>query len=152
MKKSNLIRVFALITALCLTAVIFVGCANKKENVNGYCKVVLGNAEQTAYTVNLDEITVENGLLSLLDHLKEAESLTYECDPSGFLTEVGDVKQDASTGTYIYIYTSVEADQDVSEYKTTLTYEDMTLVSTGVGAKDMTLEDGAVIYIGTIVW
>ena len=137
--------------ALCLAATIFMGCA-KKKNVNGYCKVVLGNENQTAYTVDLDEITVDNGLFSVLDHLKKAEGLTYSCDPSGFLTEVGNVKQDTSTGTYIYIYTSVEADQDVSQYATTMTYNGLTLISSGVGAKDMTVSDGAVIYIGTIVW
>ena len=151
MKKTNLTRVIALIAAICILSVIFVSC-KKEESVNGYCTVVLGNAEQTAYTVNLDEVTVDNGLFSVLDYLKENESLTYACDASGFLTEVGDVKQDAAAGIYIYLYTSVAKDQDVSEYKTEQPYGDMTLVSSGVGAKDMTIEDGAVIYIGTVAW
>ena len=151
MKKTKFLRVLAIIMALCLAATIFMGCT-RKESVNGYCTVVLGNANQTAYTVNLDNVTIDNGLISLLDHLKKAEGLTYSCDPSGFLTEVGDVKQDTGAGVYIYIYTSVEKDQDVSQYAKAMTYNSSTLVSTGVGAKDMTIEDGAVIYIGTIVW
>ena len=151
MKKTKILRVLAIIMALCLTATIFMGCT-RKESVNGYCTVVLGNANQTAYTVDLDKVTIDNGLISLLDYLKKAEGLTYSCDPSGFLTVVADVKQDTDTGVYIYIYTSVEKDQDVSQYATTMTYNGLTLVNAGVGAKDMTIEDGAVIYIGTIVW
>ena len=151
MKKTNLIRVIAIIAAICMLSLTFVSC-KKEESVNGYCTIVLGNASETAYTVNLDDLTVDNGLFSVLDYLKENEGLTYSCDASGFLTEVGDVKQDTSAGVYIYLYTSVVKDQDVSEYKTEQVYGNMTLVSSGVGAKDMTVENGAVIYIGTVSW
>ena len=103
------------------------------------------------YRVNLDKVEGENGLLSVLEYLKTENELTYNAD-AGFLTEVGQVKQDADAGTYVYIWTSVEADMDVSAWATTMDYNDMTLTSSGVGAKDMTLCDGAVIYIGTISW
>ena len=152
MKKTNLIRVIAIIAAICMLSLVFVSCKKEAESVNGYCTLVLGNEAETAYTVNLDNLTVDNGLFSVLDYLKENENLTYACDVSGFLTEVGDIKQDTSAGVYIYLYTSVVKDQDVSEYKTEQAYGDMTLVSAGVGAKDMTIENGAVIYIGTISW
>jgi hypothetical protein len=151
MKKTNLTRVIAIIAAICILSVCFVSC-KKEQSVNGYCTVVLGNEEETSYTVNLDKVTVDKGLISLLDYLKETEGLTYSCDASDFLTAVGDVEQDVSSSTYIYIFTSVEKDQDVSEYKVTISYNDMSLVSSGVGAKDMTITDGAVIYIGTMVW
>ena len=173
MKKAKFLRVLTLLMALCLVSLLFIGCdktntnndANEttantlettaevgSQNVKGYCKIVLGDANKTEYEVNLDLVKIDNGLFSVLDYLKTTKGLTYACDASGFLTEVGNVKQDTSAGVYVYLFTSVAKDQDVSQYKTTQTYGDMTLVSAGVGAKDMTIENGAVIYIGTISW
>ena len=40
--------------------------------------------------------------------------------------------------TFVYIYTSVEADFDVSEYKSEVEYEGKTLVSSGKGFSEMT--------------
>ena len=187
MKKTNFLRVLALIMALCLASVLFVGCKDEdtpeaqettaaqsaesteapsssgdtsteaqateaKQSEKGYIKLVLSTNEDEAYIIDLDNVTGKDGVLSLLDYMKNENMLTYDCDASGFLTRVGDVAQDAAAGKYIYIYTSVTKDQDVSAYASTVTYKDMTLVSTGVGAKDMTLEADAVIYVGTIVW
>ena len=174
MKKTKFLRVVTILMALCLVSLLFIGCDKtstnndtatqtsaqtseststaESKNVKGYCKIVLGDTSKTEYEVNLDLVTVDNGLLSVLDYLKAEKGLTYACDASGFLTEVGGVKQDTSAGVYVYLFTSVVKDQDVSKYKTTQTYGDMTLVSAGVGTKDMTIENGAVIYIGTISW
>jgi hypothetical protein len=172
MKKTKFLRVLTLLMALCLVSLLFVGCEKtdnddtdsstpttaessteaSSQNVKGYCKVVLGDTNKTEYEVNLDLVKIDNGLFSVLDHLKTTKGLTYACDASGFLTEVGGVKQDTTAGVYVYLFTSVAKDQDVSQYKSTQTYGDMTLVSAGVGAKDMTIENGAVIYIGTISW
>ena len=66
------------------------------------------------------------------------------------MSAVGDLKQEGNR--YIYLYTSVEEDFDVSEYKSTVEYKGQTLTSAGVGAKDMHVKDGAVIYIGTITF
>jgi hypothetical protein len=172
MKKTKFLRVLTLLMALCLVSLLFVGCEKtynddmdsstpttaessteaSSQNVKGYCKVVLGDTNKTEYEVNLDLVKIDNGLFSVLDHLKTTKGLTYACNASGFLTEVGGVKQDTTAGVYVYLFTSVAKDQDVSQYKSTQTYGDMTLVSAGVGAKDMTIENGAVIYIGTISW
>ncbi len=40
----------------------------------------------------------------------------------------------------------------MSAYASTKTYGELTLTSTGVGAKDMTVTDGATIYIGLYSW
>ena len=172
MKKTKFLRVLALIMALCLTSVIFIGCnkddtqaetsaqttessastPTESQNVKGYCKIVLGDENKTEYEIDLDLVKTDNGLLSVLDYLKETKGLTYSCDASGFLTEVGNVKQDTTAGVYIYLYTSVVKDQDVSQYATTVKYNDFTLVSAGVGTKDMTISKDAIIYIGTISW
>ena len=175
MKKTKILRVLAIIMALCLMSVAFIGCqktdepadttqtttsatentaetTEEKKSVKGYTTIVLETNTDVTYLIDLDNVTGTNGFLSVLEYMKSQNKLTYECDASGFLTRVGDVAQDTAAGKYIYIYTSVEKDQDVSQYATTMTYNGLTLVSAGVGAKDMTVEDGAVIYIGTIVW
>ena len=176
MKHTTLTRILALLLALTFIGLMFVGCARTQEPTDtetssaadtttapsttapaeetsekGFCTIVIEGDPATEYRVNLDKVTGMNGLLAVLEYLKTEKSLTYVAE-SGFLTEVGDIKQDTSAGVYIYLYTSVVKDQDVSEYKTEQAYGDMTLVSAGVGAKDMTIENGAVIYIGTISW
>ena len=145
MKRNSFTRLLSLLSALCLLGMLFIGC--EKKSVNGTCTVVLAGDPETEYTVDLDDLTVDNGLFSVLDHL----SLHYH-ENGGMLTEVESVKQDTAAGIYVYLWTSVEADQDVSEYKSTKVYGDLTLVSAGIGAKDMTITDGAVIYIGTVAW
>ncbi len=154
MKKKSL-KVAALVLTMLLTLAMFVGCGEKAPDTKGSCTIVVGSASEKAYTAPLDKVTGTNGLISVLDYLKEAEGLTYTSNDSGYgayLTQVDDIKEDAENGTYLYIWTSVAADFDVSEYATQKTYGDKTLTSSGVGATQMTIEDGAVIYIGTITY
>ena len=108
-------------------------------------------AEEKSYTVSLDGISLDKGLVSILDALKSEGKLDYGITDT-FLDYVGDVKNDYEKGEYVYIYTSVIADQDVSEYKQTVTYQGTELVSAGVGAIEMTVEDGAIFYVSTIKW
>ena len=68
------------------------------------------------------------------------------------VSKIGNLENDYTNGVYIYLYTSVAADQDVSSYATTKEYNGMTLVSSGVGLSDMSAPDGAVIYVGTIFY
>ena len=150
-KKSGVIRAIALSLVLLMTLLTLASCGGTLGS-KGTLTLVLGTDDEPTIRVNLSKVSGDRGLLSVLDYLQMEERLTYKADASGFLTEVGPVKQDVASGTYIYIWTSVEADFDVSEYATTLEYDGKTLTSTGVGAKDMTIEDGAIIYIGTIEW
>ena len=149
MKTNKRIRILSLLLVLVLICSAFVGCAETSQT--GFATIVIEGDPAVEYRVNLDKVEGDDGLLSVLEYLKTANGLAYNAD-AGFLTEVGEVKQDADAGVYIYIWTSVDADKDVSAYATTKDYKDMTLTSTGVGAKDMTVCDGAVIYIGTISW
>ena len=176
MKKQAFTRTLALLLALAFVCFAFVGCnltlqepteaeaATKPTNTvtttpapseetseKGFCTIVLDGDPAVEYRVNLDKVTGNDGLLSVLEYLKNEKSLSYVAD-SGFLTEVGAIKQDAAAGKYVYIWTSVEKDFDVSQYASTKTYGDLTLTSSGVGAKDMTLTDGAMIYIGIYTW
>lgn len=151
MKHIKFTRTLALLLALTLVCLAFVACSKKEMSETGFCTIVIEGAPAVEYRVNLDKVTGNDGLLSVLDYLKEAEGLTYSAN-AGFLTEVGTVKQDATLGNYVYIWTSVEKDFDVSAYASTKTYGDQALTSAGVGAKDMTLTDGALIYIGIYTW
>lgn len=113
--------------------------------------LVVGTDEPTAYTVEIDNVEITDGLMSVLEYLKTTEGLEYTSDDTGygaFLTKIGALEQ--KDNTYIYLYTSVEKDMDVSQYATTVEFEGKTLTSSGVGASEMTIEDGCTIYIGTI--
>ena len=176
MKHTTLTRVLALLLALTFIGLMFVSCARTQEPTDtetssaadtttapsttapaeetsekGFCTIVIEGDPATEYRVNLDKVTGMNGLLAVLEYLKTEKSLTYVAE-SGFLTEVGSVKQDATAGKYVYIWTSVEKDFDVSAYASTKTYGELTLTSSGVGATDMTMTDGATIYIGLYSW
>ena len=112
------------------------------------CRVVLATDPVMEYTVDLTDLSVDEGLMSLLKHLNETEGLTY-AEESGaygaYLTAVGSLV--AKGSSYISIYTSVAEDFDVSSYATTATYDGVTLTSSGFGASQMKIRDGAIYYI-----
>lgn len=115
--------------------------------------LVIDGTPETVYTVDLTKIEKTNGVMSLLEYLKQNEGLEYSSQDSGYgsyLTGVGNLHEDAASGTYIYIWTSVEKDMDVSAYAIEKQYGEKRLVSSGVGASQMSLENGCIIYIGTI--
>jgi hypothetical protein len=90
-----------------------------------------------------------------MEYLKTNKGLTYTTNDTGYgayLTQVNGIKEDKSNSEYVYIYTSVEKDADVSAYACEITYKDFTLPNAGVGISLMSIEDGAVIYIGIIKW
>jgi hypothetical protein len=137
--------------AILLVGILFVGCKQEEKSESGFCTIVLEGDPAVEYRVNLDKVTGTDGLLSVLEYLKETEGLAYT-ESAGMLTEVGAIRQDPAAGKYVYIWTSVEKDFDMTVYASTKTYGEATLTSSGVGAKDMTLADGAVIYIGLYSW
>ena len=115
--------------------------------------LVIGTDEPTAYTVDLGAFEITDGLMSVLEYLKTTQGLEYASDDTGygaFLTRVGALEQ--KDGAYIYLYTSVEKDIDVSQYATTVEYNGATITSAGVGATELTIEPDCIIYIGTITF
>lgn len=141
-------KILALLLALCLTVCALASCSVIGE---GKATVVVAGAETVEYTVNLGKVEGNKGLVSVLEYLKEKEGLDYAITGT-MLDYVGDVKNDYEKGEYVYLYTSVEKDKDVTEWATTIDYKGTTLTSSGVGATDMSLEDGAIIYVGIIKW
>lgn len=146
-KQKHMGRILTLVLVIAIALCALASCGENSKN--GIVTVVIGTETPTEYKVNMDKVEGTDGLLSVLAYLKIEKNLTY-VEAGGYLTEVGDLKQEGST--YIFLYTSVEEDFDVSSYATTMEYKGQTLTSSGVGAKDMHMTDGAVIYIGTISW
>lgn len=144
-KQKHMGRIVTLVLVIAIALCALASCG--KSSKNGFVTVVIGTETPTEYQVNMDKVEGGDGLLSVLAYLKTEKNLTY-VEAGGMLTEVGDLKPEAPV--YIYIYTSVGEDIDVSTYATTMEYKGQTLISSGVGAKDMHMTDGAVIYIGTI--
>lgn len=143
-------RIFSLFMVLMAVAYLLIACSPKNSG-EGTCKIVVATEPAVVYTVNIGDVTGGQNLLTALAYLREKDGLTY-AESGGMLTAVGGLSQDAATGVYLYLYTTVTQDQDVSVYATTVEYDGQTLISSGVGAAEMHLEDGAVIYIGTIVY
>ena len=151
----NLKKIAALLLALsimlCAFSLTACNTGDADQSTSGSVTLVVKGAEEKSYTVSLDGLSLDKGLVSVLDALKAEGKLDYGITGT-FLDYVGDVKNDYEKGEYVYIYTSVTADQDVSEYKETVTYQGTELVSVGVGAIEMTVEDGAIFYVSTVKW
>ena len=150
-RTKNVARLLTLVLVLCMVLIPLTSC-KKVQNVNGYCKVVIVTVPETVYTVDLDKVgTVDNGLITIFEYLKENESgFTYEAQEGAygaFLTKVLTLEQAADYNPYIVLYTSVEADFDTSEFAVEKTYNGTKLVTSGVGASSMTIQADAVYYI-----
>ncbi|MBO5772693.1 MAG: hypothetical protein J6R37_02710 [Clostridia bacterium] len=149
MKKA---LIFVLVAILTLS---LAGCGDSEYYSFGEMTVVVGYDTPVSYTVDLTKVKDDNGVLSVLQYLSESEGLELSFSDSGYgayLTKVGDLEENVLLGAYVYVYTSVQADKDVTIYATTIEYNGMTLTSSGLGVSEMTVEDGCTIYIGLIIW
>ena len=157
MKRTNkkIGKLSALLLAL-IMAFSLVACQMPEEEGGepvdkGKMTLVIERSNSIPYEVDLNDVKIEKGLVSVLDYLKAKGKLDYSMNGT-ILDSVGGLKNDAAKGEYIYIYTSVTEDADVSQWAKTVEYEGKTLVSSGVGAADMHIKADAIIYIGLIVW
>lgn len=148
--KKEFIKLWALVLSICLLGLTC--CQGQSPSAQtGSMTLVLAGEEISEYTVELDGLDLSSGLISVLEKLKSENKLDYEMK-ADMLERVGNVKNDFTKGEYIYVYTSVMEDFDVSQYVETVEYKGQTLTSSGVGVDKMSIEPGAVIYIGTIKW
>lgn len=111
--------------------------------------VVIGGDAPTEYSVYLNEFDTSRGLVSVLDHLKETVKLNYEIK-EGRLVRCGAVEYNSGDGTDICVYSSVSADVSKDSDRFTVDYKGVTYAEIAVGIEKMTLEPGAVIYIGLL--
>ena len=142
-----------LIVLIALSVFGFSACGDDKNKAEGICTIVVATGESPIeYEVEISKVSGNKGLFSVLEYLQSENKLSFEysgTDSSAYLTKINDFVS-GTNGYYIYIYTNVENDFDVSEYKSTVTYNGKTLTSTGVGASLMTVRNETIIYIGTV--
>ena len=119
----------------------------KPETPTSVVTVVVGGANEKVFNVDFSSIDLSDGALSVLNYIKEETGLAVEFS-GGMLSRVGDLASSGST--YIFIWTNVEKDFDVSGWVADKTWNGNTLTVSGVGINEMTVENGAIIYIGTV--
>ncbi|MBD5100555.1 MAG: hypothetical protein HDT29_04720 [Clostridiales bacterium] len=150
-KYAKIITAILLVTLLALT---FVACIDPDNDSQGTMTLVLLNGDDAKeYTVDLSKIPSDSnqtGLMAVLDYLQSDGQLTYT-EEGGLLTKVGDLINGVD-GKYIYIYTDVESDFDVSEYAVQITYKEKSYTNSGWGASQTSVKDGCTIVITYLIW
>jgi len=148
-------KILAFVLTLAMALFVLVSCGKGGSTPSGNegdtFTVVVAGEVVCEYTVPLDKITGEDGFISVLDYLEEMDVIDYELDGT-MLKKVGELENDAAAGEWIYLYTTVQDDIDVSQYAMTVEYDGKSITSAGVGAYDMSIEKDAVIYVGIIVY
>lgn len=147
-KMKTVTKRVALLLAFVIALFAVTSCMNGSDS-EGNIRLVVAEEVPQVFDVELDGLDTSQGLVSILDKLSDDGVLEYSMTGT-MITSVGALESQGNV--YIYIYTSVERDFDVSQYAQTVEYDGQELTSAGVGAYDMHFEDGAVIYIGTIEW
>lgn len=151
MNRKALKRTAALVALpllLVVCSVAFAACAEKSDGTfpdGASMTLILATEPESVLSVDLSGMDEDVCLLDVLD----SENIGYEM--SGTLVNAVDGIT-LGSGEYIYFYTSVAADYDVSAWATTVEVNGVTLTNSGVGAADMTIENGCTIYIGTITY
>lgn len=148
-------KIFALAAILCVCVIAPVACIDGSVSGDSMTLVLTDGADYTqVFEVDLNAMSYnENtGLMNVIESLKLQDKLTYTSSDSGYLTQIGELTEDLQAHRSIYIYTSVEKDVDVSEWASTFTYEGKEYTNSGVGASQMTIEDGCVIIITYTTW
>ncbi len=149
-KRTALIVVALVLFASLLT--VFCACDNGgNKNTEGSARIIVDGENVIDLTVNLDKIDGSAKLLPVLKSLKEQGKLALEYEESvtgAYLTKIGTLQN--SGNKYIYVFTSLESDKDVSEWATSVEYDGIMLYSSGLGVSEMSLKDGTVIYFNTI--
>lgn len=123
------------------------------ESSKRICTVVLETEPKTVYTIDLDKVEkTDRGLISVLEYLKATEQGFDFEETSGWLSKVGALEQDNSAGKYVYLWTSVEADQSATPFNGLKEYNGVQMIESGKGADKMTIQSGAIYYIALITY
>lgn len=168
MKKFAKIALVAVCAAL-IAAFVFAGCKENKEGeplAGAKMTFVLDDKAGTVETVEADLSAFDTGdsAMDVIKQLAADKKMCYKGSEGIYgmwLSAVGVYKDGAENyivseneaeGVYLYYYTNVEADKSDHENMTTVEYGGEVLAESLNGIGQMHIEDGAVIYITTIVW
>ena len=152
MKKFNIawLRAVALALALVICLAGLCACGGSSDNEGSVTVVVASGGVENEYTVDLADLEITEGALTVLKYLEQTEGIEVVMKDGiygAYLTKVGIAEADDATGAYVAIYTSVASDFDVSAYAKTIDYKGTSLTTSGLGISSMSVKDGAVIYI-----
>lgn len=154
MKK--IISALLLLTLLAVAALSLAACAPRAggaetdDTTGKKMFLVIADGSSASDIVSVTTVPLDGmdgaNLLDVLD----AAQIGYT-ESGGFINSVDGITLGANE--FIYLYTSVEKDKDVTQYALTVDWwMGTTLTSSGVGASQMTIEDGCTVLIGKIVW
>lgn len=160
----RLLGIMLAFAALATALVAFAGCAG--DELKGVMTIVIDNQTEPAVEITVDlaegEFTTRQRLLDVLFWLGEKDEIDFNFTggvTGAFLSDISSkgenavsVANNAEENKWLYIYTSVKQDEDVSAYKSEYEYDGVKYVNSGVGASHMHLESGAVIIFTYIVY
>ena len=147
--KKKTAKIIALILSLALSLTL-ASCKGEEQPPSGgtggdtLTLVVAGEAV-SEYTVSTEGLPDGASVISVLDYLKGIGALEYAMNGT-MLSRVGELT-DGEGGKYIFIFTDLEANHDVSQWAKTVDYRGKTLTSSGFGAGDTQVAAGMIIYI-----
>lgn len=153
MKK--LTKIFTALILITLLATMLFACVDTTQDTKGTMTLVLFDGDYSEeFTVDLQELADSNqkstGLIAVLDFLKAKGKVTYTADSTGMLSQVNEVKKQGNK--WVYLYTDVQKDFDVTEWASTIEYKGKTYNNSGVGAKEMSIVKDCTIVISTITF
>ena len=147
-------KILALLLALCVIFTALTSCDyifGGGVADSGDVTVVVENADGSydVYYTCLEEVENKSeGALGVLEKLAAREKdklhlVVEDGDYGARVLEIGSLKDDAASGAYIMIYTSILTDG--YEGAPTITYEETSLCQSGFGVSQMTVKEGVVI-------
>lgn len=139
-----------LILAISITALASCGLISifgeVEDEGEAWVVVEAADGSYEVYKAALKDVeNKKEGAKGVLLYLRDREEnpLHLVMDESSFVTEIGSIKQDVSSGAYVMIYTSVKADEMPG--MPTVEYDGNTLYSSNFGITGMTVKADTVI-------
>lgn len=145
--RKSLVIGLILICAIALTFTL-AGCAKENEGSKTITLVIGEGEDQTVFE---SYKTDAEYLIDVLVEMKEAEKITYTLTEStygAYLTEINGILE--ANGQYVYLFSTVAEQQDITEWKVTKNYNDTVFVSVIYGASTLEVIDGAGYMIALV--
>ena len=146
----NTIKILSLVVALIAMVTLFVACAPETP-VESDVNVTLPELQEGyAYLVIYEKDDAPCTVMSV--KIEDLHLVSGDGEWGAYVDEIGNIKNDSATGSYLYFYTTVESDFDTSAYVQTIKVGGHDLTSSGVGVGEMKLESKCIIYVGLITY
>ena len=167
-------NVFIVVLVVILSVVAFCSCSKKDETEknNSYQNTIVKQEDSGARVLFLNEVTdvntaissttltsysfthdeiqnLEEGLLSLIE-LRETDDFKYNMVRVGLYNQIGTVivsNDELNDGIKIMVFTSVTQDQSTQDNAKRVNIDDYSLVQTNKAVDELTISDGAVIFV-----